>query len=119
MDLVSMYKFASCDRNETIIYGAAKPKYTEKAVDKWIEFMQTKEIKRVCCLLPRDRLNFYRVDLLKTYSQNFGEKRILWQPLQDFEIPRSQILINSIIPFFISAEEQQEKTVVHCSFIYT
>jgi protein-tyrosine phosphatase len=110
-----MYKFATCDRNELIIYGAARPKYAQKAVEKWIEFMQKQEIKRVCCLFQINQLNCYQVDLLKTYHQKFGEKCILWQPFQDFKIPRSQILIDKIIPFLIFADEQQKKTVVHCS----
>lgn len=110
-----MYKFAAADLDESVIYGAARPKYTRQEVDLWLEFMQGQEIERVCCLLVKNQLNRYRVNLLKTYREKFGNKKILWQPLQDFEIPRSQILIDWIIPFLISADEQKEKTVVHCS----
>jgi hypothetical protein len=46
-----MYNFTYCDRNNFIVYGAAKPKYTQKVVEQEIEFMQRQEIKRVCCLL--------------------------------------------------------------------
>ena len=110
-----MYKFAPANRQESIVYGAARPKYTQKAVKKWIYFMQEQEIKRICCLLNREHIDRYQTDLLKIYQVNFGRENILWKPLQDFQIPQSTILINSILPFLISAQKQQEKVVVHCS----
>lgn len=110
-----MYNFATADRHESIIYGAARPQYKKIEVEQWVKFMQGQEIARVCCLLQRDRLNHYQVDLLKTYHENFSEEDVLWQPLQDFQIPPSQVLIDSIIPFLISADEQGKKTVVHCA----
>ena len=110
-----MYKFAPANQQETIVYGSAKPKYTQKGVARWINFMQEQDIKRICCLLEKERLNRYQTDLLENYYKNFGRENILWKPLQDFQIPQSTILINSILPFFISAQKQKEKVVVHCS----
>ena len=110
-----MYNFAAADRHESIIYGAARPQYKKIAVEQWIKFMQEQAIERVCCLLQSNRLNHYEVDLLKTYRKKFGNESVLWEPLQDFQIPQSQVLIDSIIPFLISADKQRKKTVVHCA----
>jgi protein-tyrosine phosphatase len=110
-----MYKFASANRQESIIFGAARPKYSETSVKQWIKFMQQQKISRVCCLLESKQLTRYPIDLLETYRQEFSAKYVLWQPIKDFQIPLAEILIDCIIPFLISAEQSQQKTVVHCS----
>ena len=110
-----MYKFAAAEPHESIIYGAARPKHTKEAVEQWIEFMQIQKIEKICCLLESDRLKRYRVDLLETYREKFGEECLLWQPVRDFQLPQSRVLIQNIIPFLISANEQNQKTVVHCA----
>lgn len=110
-----MYKFAPCDRNESIVFGATRPKYSETSVKQWIEFMQAQKIEKICCLLEKESLSRYKVDLLATYQQKFGQKSVLWQPLKDFQIPTSTILIEKIIPFLTCADQNQQKVVVHCS----
>ncbi|MEN9870315.1 MAG: hypothetical protein RLZZ171_1303 [Cyanobacteriota bacterium] len=110
-----MYKFAPATRQESIIFGAARPKYTQKSIAQWIKFMQQQEISRVCCLLESKQLTRYPIDLLETYRQEFAAKYVLWQPIKDFQLPPAKILIDRIIPFLISAEQNQQKTVVHCS----
>mgnify|MGYP003548138070 FL=1 len=110
-----MYKFAPATRQESIIFGAARPKYTQRSIAQWIKFMQQQEISRVCCLLETKQLARYPIDLLETYRQEFAAKYVLWQPIKDFQIPSAEILIDRIIPFLISAEQNQQKTVVHCS----
>lgn len=110
-----MYKFAPATRQESIIFGAARPRYTQKSIAQWIKFMQQQEISRVCCLLESKQLARYPRDLLETYRREFAAKYVLWQPIKDFQIPPAEILIDRIIPFLISAEQNQQKTVVHCS----
>jgi protein-tyrosine phosphatase len=110
-----MYRFAPAAYQELIVFGAAKPKYSKTSVEQWIKFMQAKKIEKVCCLLERASLNRYSVDLLATYHQEFGQQCLLWQPLKDFQIPESQILIEKIIPFLITADEKHQKIVVHCA----
>jgi protein-tyrosine phosphatase len=110
-----MYKFAPVTRQESIIFGAARPKYTQRSIAQWIKFMQQQEISRVCCLLESKQLARYAIDLLETYRQEFAAKYVLWQPIKDFQLPPAEILIDRIIPFLISAEQNQQKTVVHCS----
>ena len=84
-------------------------------MEQWIEFMQSQEIQRVCCLLPSDRLTRYPIDLLETYQQEFGSQSVLWCPVEDFQLPQSSMLIEQIIPFLIYSDCQQQKVVVHCS----
>lgn len=110
-----MYKFAPANRCESIVFGAARPKYSETSIKQWIEFMQAEKIEKICCLLESKSLIRYQVDLLAVYRQEFGQEKVLWQPLADFQIPPSATLIDRIIPFLISAEQNQQKTVVHCS----
>lgn len=110
-----MYKFAPAARHESIVFGAARPKYSQKSIEQWIECMREKEIEKVCCLLTSEQLKHYPIDLLKTYSQKFTQECVLWQPVKDFQLPSSRILIEGIIPFLIAADKQDRKAVVHCS----
>ena len=111
-----MYRFAPATSNESIVFGAAKPQYSEISVRQWLEFMQAQKIDRICCLLEPKIYNRYQCDLLIAYQQTFGRERVLWQPeIADFQIPNSTILIDRIIPFLISAEQNRQKAVVHCS----
>ena len=110
-----MYRFAPAIEGELIVFGAAKPKYSETSVRQWLEFMQAKKIDRVCCLLEEKTVNRYKTNLLRSYRQQFGRDRILWQPITDFQIPNPVILIENIIPFLVSAERARQKAVVHCS----
>ena len=110
-----MYKFAPAERHELIVFGAARPKYSKKSVEQWIEFMQGRGIQRVCCLLPREAIARYLLNLIETYRQKFGSKSVLWCSVKDFQIPESSILIEQIIPFLINSDCHQQKVVVHCS----
>lgn len=77
--------------------------------------MPAEKIEKICCLLESKSLIRYKVDLLAVYRQEFGQEKVLWQPLADFQIPTSASLIDRIIPFLILAAEKEQKTVVHCS----
>ncbi len=57
--MLKMYKFAPACEKEQIVFGAARPGYTDKNVQDWIEFMKRQYIKRVCCLLPAQQLASY------------------------------------------------------------
>ncbi|MBF2064438.1 MAG: hypothetical protein IGS39_08450 [Calothrix sp. C42_A2020_038] len=45
-----LHKFYAADEQENIVYGAAKPDYSNQQVDNWIKFMKDQDIKRICCL---------------------------------------------------------------------
>jgi hypothetical protein len=52
-------------------FGASQPGYTAHQVYDWIEFMKSRNIKRVCCLLSEKQLANYH-HLLDIYQQEFG-----------------------------------------------
>jgi protein-tyrosine phosphatase len=109
-----MYNFAAASADETIVFGSARPGYSDRQVRAWIEFMQGKGITRVCCLLPEIQLNRYS-NLLNTYRDRFGEGAILWTPIEDFHIVNADVFIDRILPFLILADRLQQKVVIHCS----
>ncbi|MBW4650615.1 MAG: dual specificity protein phosphatase family protein [Kastovskya adunca ATA6-11-RM4] len=110
-----MYKFAAASENESIVFGAARPGYSNEQVNRWIEFMQEgQDIKRVCCLLPQTQLTRYS-DLLGVYRQVYGLERVCWAPIEDFQLAKRDTLIQEILPFLAVANQHSEKVVVHCS----
>ena len=111
---MSMYKFAGASEHEHIVFGAARPEYTDDRVCEWIEFMQNRGIQRICCLLSQKLLTHYS-DLLDNYRQVFGIERVCWAPIEDFNLATPKILVDRILPFLAIADRQNEKVVVHCS----
>ncbi|MCY7383667.1 MAG: dual specificity protein phosphatase family protein [Microcoleus sp. CAN_BIN18] len=109
-----MHKFAAASEDELIVFGAAKPGYRDAEIARWVEFMQGNNIKQVCCLLPESQLIRYR-DLLGTYRNIFGCKRVCWAPIADFELGKGDILVDRILPFLASASRSGDRVVVHCS----
>jgi protein-tyrosine phosphatase len=109
-----MYKFAAASENEIIVFGSARPEYTSKQVNQWIEFMQNQGIQHVCCLLPETQLTRYS-NLLGTYRKVFGLNQVCWAPIKDFNFATPEILVHQILPFLAIANQQNEKVVVHCS----
>jgi protein-tyrosine phosphatase len=109
-----MYKFSAASENELIVFGSARPGYSNEKVNEWIEFMQSQEIKRVCCLLPESQLDRY-ANLLDVYRQTFGIDQVCWAPIEDFHFAEPDLLIHQILPFLATANQKNEKVVVHCS----
>ncbi|MDZ8236047.1 MAG: dual specificity protein phosphatase family protein [Nostoc sp. ChiQUE01a] len=108
------YKFAPAWEKEQVVFGAARPGYTNQMVEDWIQFMKGQDIKRVCCLLPDEQLASYS-DLLGTYKQKFGSQLVCWTPIADFNLADLETLTQKILPFLIEADKQNQKVVVHCS----
>jgi protein-tyrosine phosphatase len=109
-----MYKFAAAAPDESLIFGAARPGYSNKQVREWLEFMQRQEIDRVCCLLSKTQLDRY-ADLLSIYRQFFGLGYICWTPIEDFHFADREVLIHQILPFLADADRQHQKVVIHCA----
>jgi protein-tyrosine phosphatase len=109
-----MYKFAPASENELIVFGSARPKYSNEQVNDWIKFMQNQGIQRVCCLLTKSQLILYS-NLLDVYQQTFGSEQVCWTPIEDFYLATPTILTHQILPFLTLANQRQEKVVVHCS----
>jgi protein-tyrosine phosphatase len=109
-----VYKFAAASEHESIVFGAARPGYSDEQIHQWIEWMKRQEIQRICCLLASAQLNRY-ADLLGVYRRNFDSDRVFWAPVEDFRLVKREILIHQILPFLSTADQLQEKVVVHCS----
>jgi protein-tyrosine phosphatase len=109
-----MYKFAAASKDESIVFGSARPGYRDEHVNQWIKFMQNQNIKRVCCLLPEIQLTRYS-NLLDVYRQTFGSNHVCWAPIEDFHFVKPEVLIHQILPFLTAADQSHEKVVVHCS----
>jgi hypothetical protein len=73
--MITMYKFSAASENESIVFGSARPGYSNEKVNEWIEFMQSQEIKQVCCLLPESQLARYS-NLLEVYRQTFRSETL-------------------------------------------
>ncbi len=111
---IAMYKFTPAAENEAIVFGAARPGYSEEHLNAWIEFMQSQAIQRICCLLAPVQLTPY-ANLLNRYRQTFGPDQVCWAPIEDFHIVAPRTLSCQILPFLALANQRQEKVVVHCA----
>lgn len=108
-----MYKFAAASAQEAIVFGSARPGYSNRQVRDWLKFMKERKIERVCCLLPKKQLAPYS-NLLATYEQEFGHQRVCWTPIEDFTLVDRETLIEKILPFLVEADQLGEKAIVHC-----
>jgi protein-tyrosine phosphatase len=111
--------FTAAYEQELFVFGARRPGFpfsrvSSMLLQRWIAFMQAQGITRVLCLLSPRQLAAYD-DLLGTYRQAFGKHNVLWVPIDDFHLAEEVQLIDQIVPFLAETEQQQEKTVVHCS----
>jgi protein-tyrosine phosphatase len=111
--------FSAASERESFIYGARRPGFPftrvgQDQVQTWITFMQGQGITRVVCLLPPRQLQAYD-DIINQYRHVFGEDNVLWSPIDDFQLAREDQLIEQILPFLATSDQQKEKAVVHCS----
>ncbi|MEO0808861.1 MAG: dual specificity protein phosphatase family protein [Cyanobacteria bacterium J06643_4] len=109
-----MYRFSAASRGESIVFGAARPDYREPQVDKWINFMRTQDVQRVCCLLSESQLSRYN-DLLNVYRDTSGTDQVCWAPTEDFQIVDPHLLTDRILPFLAISKRKKERVVVHCA----
>ncbi len=114
------YGFGPASEDEKIVFGAQRPGYPLQSVQrdtigKWISFMKDQGIKRVCCLLSRNQLNYYEGNLLAIYGEEFGHSNVCWAPMEDFHLCNPVTLKKKILPFLKESEIKGEKVVVHCS----
>ncbi|AFY94941.1 protein-tyrosine phosphatase family protein [Chamaesiphon minutus] len=109
-----MYNFTAASAAERIVFGAARPGYTDRQVIEWIEFMQIQGVQKICCLLPESHLNRY-ANLLDVYRQSWGNDALCWAPIDDFCLVELEVLVDRILPFLTAADRHQARVVVHCS----
>ncbi|MGB5961636.1 MAG: dual specificity protein phosphatase family protein [Coleofasciculaceae cyanobacterium] len=111
--LKNSYKFAPAQKDETIVFGASRPGYSDQEIDTWLNFMIEQNIKKVCCLLDDKQLVNYS-NLLEIYQQQFGIDHVCWAPIKDFHLASLENLTQNILPFLKKADQQGQKVVVHC-----
>jgi protein-tyrosine phosphatase len=114
------FEFAAARPEEVIVYGAQRPGYPSKNVDvsdvrAWISFVQKSGIRRVCCLLPTKQLAYYRVDLLQTYREAFGQQNVCRAEVEDYHLCDHATLENTILPFLVESDRASTPVVIHCS----
>jgi protein-tyrosine phosphatase len=105
------YRFAPASALEQYVFGAAQP---DRHPQAWLDFMQSQQIQRVCCLLEEKALRKYP-ELLTQYKAQFGANKVLWAPIPDFTIVTPHLLTQEILPFLASASAEHHKVVVHCA----
>jgi len=114
------YNFAPASNDEKIVFGAQRPGYNSKSVSlsnvqEWISFMKEQRIKRVCCLLPQNQLEYYEMDLLDIYWKELGQDNVYWASVEDFHLCDPVTLQKKILPFLEESDAKGERVVVHCS----
>lgn len=105
---------------ETIVFGASRPGYPSKTVDvnqvqEWISAMQRGGIRRICCLLPPNQLEYYAVDLLAAYRDAFGASHVCAAAVEDHHLCDHTTLEGRILPFLQESSKIGAPVLVHCS----
>lgn len=119
---MSEYGFGRSSREDEYVYGAQRPgfagKFVQKQeVDEWIAFIRKQSINRLVCLLSDDELKYYPTltgGLLGFYAEAFGPDNVLWAPIEDRQLCSGEAL-KHICYFLRTGMLKEEKTVVHCS----
>lgn len=114
--------FGPPSRDEKLVFGAQRPGYPGKFVQKqvaddWITFMKAQGVRRIVCLLSDEELKYYPTlvgGLLGLYIDTFGKDNLLWAPTTDRLLPTGEA-VRHILYFLHDAALKGEKVVVHCS----
>jgi protein-tyrosine phosphatase len=117
---MAKFGFGPARLEEAVVYGAQRPGYRSESVDlahvrDWISFVRKSGVRRVCCLLPEKQLAYYRVDLLNTYCEAFGDSNVCHAPIEDYHLCDPRTLENTILPFLAASDASGTPAVVHCS----
>ena len=116
------FGFGPPSRDEKLVFGAQRPGYPGKFVQKqvaddWITFMKAQGVRRFVCLLSEDELKYYPTlsgGLLGLYAAAFSVDNVLWAPTDDRKLLTGEA-IRHVLYFLHSATLKGDKSVVHCS----
>lgn len=117
---MAQFGFGPARPEEVVVYGAQRPGYPSESVDlahirNWISFVRARGVVRVCCLLAKKQLAYYRVNLLDTYREAFGNSSLCHAPIEDYHLCDHRTLEDTILPFLGASNATGTPTVVHCS----
>jgi hypothetical protein len=117
------YNFASASKRDRLVFGAERPGLIQPSrnqattprgplvadtqVDAWINYVKSKGICRVICLLNTQELAFFENDLLAVYKAHF--KQVVQASLSD------TTALSTVMKALQDAAESKEPIVVHCS----
>ena len=110
--------FGPAAPDEKIVYGACRPGSTsdpptESDIEVWLDYMEKRDIQRVCCLLD-EKLRLYD-DLLERYEERFGSEHVRSVPITDHSVVLPETFHDRIRPFLNDSVKQEQRVVVHCS----
>jgi protein-tyrosine phosphatase len=119
---MSQFNFGPAYEFEEIVFGAERPGINNlnvegQQVEEWINFMKSKGIKRVVCLLDEQHLRYYKSlpsGLIGEYVKSFGENNILHAPIDDFHLV-DELTLGSILSFLDTSKSRNEPVVIHCA----
>jgi len=107
------YNFGSASELDEVVYGCESPGNPQEGetssaetVDEWMEFMKSKGIQRVVCLMADDELERFEVDLLATYKKSMTSVDRV-----DMKAPGAA---QKLADLFGDALKSNEKVVTHC-----
>jgi protein-tyrosine phosphatase len=108
------FHFGPARSGEETAYGARTPDASPSSIAEWADFMRTRGVTRVCCLLDAGQLAGFPVNLEAEYKRLFGPASVLMQPIADHHLCSLEALRGNILPFLRAAEAGGERAVVHC-----
>ena len=103
---MNCYHFGPASPKDSIVYGAGGP---GDEVEKWVSFMRSHEMERVCLLQSERR------ELVPIYETVFGKDNVSHAPIQDFHLCSLSTLKNTILPFLQASYVKNRRVVVHCA----
>lgn len=111
------YRFNPAAPGEEHVYGSCSPGWHatsahQTALDRWITFVRSEGIERVCCLMVGRHLADGRANIAR-YEDAFGPENVCHTPMPDRQLVDADRLRAEILPFIEAGVEAGEPVVVH------
>jgi len=110
----SNFHFGPARSGEYTAFGARTPDPSLHSIFEWANFMGSRGVTRVCCLLDDGQLAGFPMSLETEYRLRFGSANVLMEPIADHHLCSRQALRRSILPFLRTADACGERAVIHC-----
>jgi protein-tyrosine phosphatase len=111
------HRFSPAAPQEEYVYGASAPGWHsacdhETALDEWIQFVQSQDIERICCLLTGRQLD-QRDGNVGRYREAFGPDNVCHAPIPDSRLVDRATLDETVLPFLAESVAAESPVVVH------
>jgi len=112
------HRFSPAGPQETYVYGSCAPGWHsacdhETALDEWIQFVQSQDIERICCLLTGRQLDRRDANVGR-YREAFGSDNVCHAPIPDSRLVDRKTLDETVLPFLAASVTRESPVVVHC-----